>query len=78
NINKEFRVHFLMRKYLSKPQGSAIELLYWVKKEEHNKTQFTGNSQTFQFSNQANIETIKIMQSIENDYAQLELSLKFP
>ncbi|MGZ3792199.1 MAG: hypothetical protein ACXVCP_07615 [Bdellovibrio sp.] len=75
---RQFRIHFLVRKYESRSsERSAFEVLYWVTDRDQaiNKS-FSSTSSWIQFKNSSNLEKLSFSQGIENDYAYLTVELK--
>ncbi|KHD89111.1 MAG: hypothetical protein OM95_04585 [Bdellovibrio sp. ArHS] len=74
---RQFRVHFLVRKYQGKTEPkSAYEVLYWVidRDQPMNKA-FASTSSWIQFNNPSNLERLSFSQGVENDYAYLTVEL---
>lgn len=75
---RQFRVHFLVRKFESRSsQRSAFEVLYWVTDRDRPITKsFSSTSSWIQFKNAADLEKMSFSQGVENDYAYLTVELK--
>lgn len=71
---KQFLVHLILRQHTRNDNSASLEILYWVTDRNAPMPKFTGNSQSINFKSLSDISGLTLMQSIENDYSQLELS----
>lgn len=75
---RQFRVHFLVRKFASRAsQRSAFEVLYWViDRDQPTSKSFSSTSSWIQFKNSSDLEKMSFSQGVENDYAYLTVDFK--
>ncbi|HEX7672726.1 MAG TPA: hypothetical protein VF412_01075 [Bdellovibrio sp.] len=75
NMLRMFRVHFLLRQYVSKTANkTAYEVLYWVTDRDADTTKmFSSATNWLQFNGMTTPDMLSFSQSVENDYASLTL-----
>lgn len=77
NMLKQYRVHFLLRQYVSKAGNkSAYEVLYWVTDRNQKAPAFSSTTQWLQFDGINSPDELSFSQGVENDYAYLTLKFK--
>lgn len=76
HLEKQYVAHVIIRKHIRNDLTESMELLYWVTDRNSENTRFSSQSQTINFKKTVDISDLTLMQSIENDYAQLVLTYK--
>ncbi len=77
NMLKMYRVHFLLRQYVSRTANkSGYEVLYWVTDRSQKTPAFNSTTQWLVFNGQTDPDELSFSQGVENDYAYLTLKFK--
>jgi hypothetical protein len=76
-IERNFGVHLMVRKHTRAVEPKmAIEILYYVTdRQVPNSPRFTSQANWLNFKDETDFQSVKLSQSVENDYAYLTVTL---
>lgn len=78
-LRKNFTAHFIYREtHRDTEPKTWMELLYWVTEAGEPAPRFQGTSASFALRKGTDLQKMSLMQSVENDYAVLELRYEVP
>ena len=79
-FDKEFVAHVVIRRYFrnGETKQTKFEVLYWVtnRRQPKKKNEYTGTTLDFIFDGHVSGQKIRIGQSVDNDYAHLNMLYK--